>query len=505
MTVILSVRGLTKRFDATVALHPLDLDIRAGEVTALVGENGAGKSTLLNLISGALRPDGGTMELEGEARHWADPRDAIRAGITIVHQELSILPALSVAENIFLGDYKAKFGLIDRGAMTEGARRLLSDVGASHVEPLLPAGRLRIADQQSVEIAKALHIRPKLMLLDEPTSSLTRPEVETLFRVVRGLARQGIAIVFISHRLDEVTSIANRVVVLRDGRLVSDRPAADATRGIIITDMTGRAFDLARAPPPRPPATAPVALAVGALSDGAKVGPVSFELRRGEILGVFGLVGAGRTELLEMIAGARPLATGSVSIAGREVRLRSIGAAWRAGLAFLPEGRKINGIAPQLGVAENVVISARQAGASLLSPRADISMYGEASAPLRIKSAGPQQAIRYLSGGNQQKAILARCLATKPAVLLLDEPTHGVDVGTKSDVYGLIRRLATEGMAVIFVSSELPEVLALASTVMVMAGGQVTHYSENRSLEEEHILAAAFATSGLARGTEESI
>jgi ribose transport system ATP-binding protein len=505
MTVTLSVRGLTKRFDATVALHPLDLDILAGEVTALVGENGAGKSTLLNLLSGALRPDGGTMELEGEARYWTGPSEAIRAGIATVHQELSILPALSVAENIFLGDYESRFGLIDRGAMARGARRLLADIGAAHVDPLAPAGRLRIADQQSVEIAKALRVRPKLMLLDEPTSSLTRPEVETLLAVLRRLARQGIAILFISHRLDEVTAIADRVVVLRDGRLVSDRPAVEARSGTIITDMTGRAFDLARAPPPRPPAGAPPALAADSLWDGGRVGPVSFELRRGEILGVFGLVGAGRTELLEMIAGARALATGSVSIAGQKVRLRSIGAAWRAGLAFLPEGRKINGIAPQLGVAENVVISARQPRSPLLSPRADLTMYEEASAVLRIRAAGPRQAIRTLSGGNQQKAILARCLATKPSVLLLDEPTHGVDVGTKSDVYGLVRRLASEGMAVVFVSSELPEVLALASTVMVMAGGQVTFHAENRSLGEEHILAAAFANPGLAIAVRDSI
>jgi ribose transport system ATP-binding protein len=460
-----------------------------------VGENGAGKSTFLNLVSGALQPDGGEIHLDGELRHWSDPRDAIRAGIAIVHQELSVISALSVAENLYLGEYRAKRGLIDRRAMVEGARAILAEVGAGHIDPLAPAGRLSIADQQSVEIGKALRVRPRLVLLDEPTSSLTTPEVETLFGVVRGLARQGLAVVFISHRLDEVAAIADRIVVLRDGRLVSDRPVSDAPRSTIIVDMTGRAFDLERDPPASPPPDTPSALSVETISDGRSVGPVSFQLRKGEILGLFGLVGAGRTELLELIVGARPLASGSITIDGRQSVLRSVADAWRAGLAYLPEGRKTNGIAPHLAVAENVAMSARQGGGVLLSRRVEASSFERVTAPLRIRSAGPWQPIRFLSGGNQQKAILARCLATNPSILLLDEPTHGVDVRTKSDLYGIIRQLAAQGMAVVFVSSELPEVLALSSRIMVMAKGRVTLLCDNKEVDEQRILSAAFDAS----------
>lgn len=490
---ILAVRGIRKAFDATAVLHGIDLAVAPGEILALVGENGAGKSTLLNIVSGALAPDGGTIALDGMERRWSGPRAALEAGIALVHQELSVIRSLSVADNIFLGDYCAgRFGFVDRAAMHARARRLLAEVGAAHIRPGARMDRLGIADQQLVEIAKALSREVRLLILDEPTSALTPHEVAALFTVMRALRARGVAVVFISHRLEEVFAIADRVLVLRDGRLVSERAAGAATRENVIADMTGRArLDAAVSPPP--PSQPKVVLSVQDLADGATVGPVSFELRAGEVLGVFGLVGAGRSELLELLAGLRRPRAGSAVLPDGGGLPANAREAWARRVAILPEDRKLAGIAPHLSILENLLLSVRQLGPGWLSPARERRAAAPLLQRLGVRGVRPERPVRALSGGNQQKVILARCLAVEPRLLLLDEPTRGIDVRTKAQIYEIIAGLAAAGLAVVFVSSELPEILALASSVLVLARGRQTLHVPNRGLSEARVLQAAFA------------
>ncbi|WP_027135661.1 sugar ABC transporter ATP-binding protein [Geminicoccus roseus] len=491
---ILSLRGVSKAFDRNRVLNEVDLDVGAGEVLALLGENGAGKSTLVNIVSGSLRRDNGTIAWEGRPVVFHDAAEGIRAGIIHIHQELSIISSLSVMENLFIGDYAAgSFGLIDRKALRTRAQALLAEVGAGHLDPRTEAGLLSTAEQQMVEIAKALARDARLLVLDEPTAALTPHEAEALFRVVRMLRTRGVGVIFISHRLEEVFAIADRIVVLRDGGVVSDLPVAETSREQVIADMTGRIFQgFVR---PADPARGAPRLTVEDIVDGRHVGPVSFELGEGEILGIFGLVGSGRTELLELIAGIRHPAAGTIRRDGRPAIPADPGAAWASGIAILPEGRKRNGILPDLSVEENLVVAHRQAGPALLGRPEERQLAADYRGRLGIVAADLRQPISSLSGGNQQKVLLARCLATRPSILLLDEPTHGVDVRTKSDIYRTIQALAEDGTSVVFVSSELPEVLALASTVLVLSKGRQALYAPNRDLAEETVLAAAFAHS----------
>ena len=490
---VLSVRGVRKAFDGAPVLHGIDLDVPAGQILALLGENGAGKSTLLNIVSGALAADAGSVALDGVPRHWAGPRDALEAGIALVHQELSIIRSLTVAENILLGDYCAgPRGFIDRSAMRARARALLSEVGAQHVRPETRADRLGPADQQLVEIAKALTRDLRVLIMDEPTSSLTPHEAEGLFTVMRRLAARGVVVLFISHRFDEVFRVADRIVVLRDGRLVSDHPAAGTTRGNAIADMTGRVFSFDRRIA-RPVRRAETVLSVRDLCDRHWLGPVTFDLRAGEILGIFGLVGAGRTELLELLAGLRRPGSGAAEVFGEPGLPATPRQAWARGIATLPEDRKAAGIAPNLSVHENMLLSWRRTAPAWIGSARERAVVGPLMRRLAVRARGPWQRVRTLSGGNQQKAILGRCLAVGPRLLLLDEPTRGVDVGTKAELYDRVAALANEGMAVIFASSELPEVLALATTVMVLARGQQRLFSPNEGVDEATMLAAAFA------------
>jgi ribose transport system ATP-binding protein len=489
---VLSVRGVRKAFGGTLVLHGIDLDVAPGEIVALMGENGAGKSTLLNIISGALHADGGTIWLQGEERRWSGPRDALQAGIALVHQEISIIRSLSVAENIVLGDYCAGASpFVDRAAMRLRARALLDEVGAHHIQPETRAGRLGTADQQLVEIAKALTRDLRVLIMDEPTSSLTPRETHALFGVIQRLTSRGVAIVFISHRLEEIFAVADRIVVLRDGRLVSDRPAATTRREAVIADMTGHSGFFAAIARPLP--REEVVLTAQGLRDRAWLGPIDFTLRAGDVLGVFGLVGAGRTELLELFAGLRPAASGTVQLYDGGGLPASPSHAWARGIGILPEDRKAAGIAPSLSVLENLLLSWRRQASPWLVPAGERRQAAPLLRRLAVRASGPQQRVRTLSGGNQQKVILGRCLAIAPRLLLLDEPTRGVDVGTKAEIYALIGELAAEGMAVIFASSELSEVLALATRVMVLARGTQRLLADNVNLDEAALLSAAFS------------
>ncbi|MDX3926425.1 MAG: sugar ABC transporter ATP-binding protein [Shinella sp.] len=489
---LLSARQVAKSFDRNPVLGGVDLDVHPGEVVALLGENGAGKSTFVNIVSGSLQPSGGTLFWQGQEVRFRTAAEGIGAGIIHIHQELSIIPSLSVMENLYIGNYLAgRGGWIDRRKLAESARAVLARMDITHIDPRMEAGRLSVAEQQMLEIAKALVNNARLLILDEPTAALTPHEAGVLFRVVRSLKQRGVGVIFISHRLDEVFEIADRIVVLRDGRVVSTSDASGMTRQAVIADMTGRAFQGFRRTDREP--SGRTVLEVDGLTDGRRVGPATFSLGAGEVLGIFGLVGSGRTELLDLLVGARKATSGTMKRSRGDGLFSSPGEAWRNGFAMLPEGRKSNGILPDLSVAENIAVAVRQNGGAVISPSQERAMAARSRSDLGIVAADMSQAIRRLSGGNQQKALLARCLVTKPEILLLDEPTHGVDVRTKADIYRMIEGLAAEGVGVIFVSSELPEVLSLASTVMVLSNGQPTLYTANKDLSESDVLAAAFA------------
>jgi len=468
----LSVEHVAKGFGGVSVLQDISFDLYGGEIVALMGENGAGKSTLLHIVAGSLQADAGRLVFDGQERHWTAPKDALDAGIAVVHQELSVIGALSVAENMFLGDYCSHAGLIDGKEMKRRAKVLLEEVGAGHIRGDAPMEQLRIADQQAVEIAKALRLDLKLLLLDEPTSSLTPHEVEGLFRLLKELRSRGTAIVFISHRIEEALSLCDRIVVLRDGRLVSTRSAADTDRNRIVADMAGHEIPPGASRPDL--SDGEVILRAEGLGDGRRVEGISFVLRRGEILGLFGLVGAGRTEVLEMLYGLRPIAGGALTLNGKAFRPASPKDAIDRGFALLPEGRTLNGILPFRPIAENVSISAlpRISKAGLLDLAAERQMVSDAIREFGIICHTPQQPIRTLSGGNQQKCILSRCLAVVPNILLLDEPTHGVDVRTKEQFYHIIRTLADKGMAIIVASSEMQELFQVASRILVLSNGQ---------------------------------
>ncbi|MBV9219457.1 MAG: sugar ABC transporter ATP-binding protein [Methylobacteriaceae bacterium] len=493
---LLGIRGIGKSFDGAGVLHGIDLDLYRGEVVALLGENGAGKSTLLNIVSGALSPDVGRLEFDGGERQWTGPRAAIDAGIAFVHQELSGVRALSVAENIFLGDYCAKSGLIDRRQMRTRSRELLAEVGAAHIDPGSPLGGLRIADQQAVEIAKALRLELKLLLLDEPTSSLTPHEAEGLFAVVRTLKSRGVTIVFISHRIEEALALCDRIVVLRDGRLVSDRPTPATDRARVIADMAGRAFSVTASAGRSKRETA--VLSARGIGDGEVVEDVTFDLYEGEVLGLFGLVGSGRTETLQMLYGARPRTAGSLLLRGEPFAPSSCRAAIARGLAMLPEARKINGILPNRSVAENIAIAkvAASGAPGLLDARAEANIVEGAIGRLGIALRTSSQAIRTLSGGNQQKSILARCLTLSPQVLLLDEPTHGVDVRTKAQIYEIIRGMAAAGRSVLITSSEMLELMTVADRILVLSNGRAVATHEARQADPIAIMRDAFSLLG---------
>ncbi|MDQ0390547.1 sugar ABC transporter ATP-binding protein [Labrys monachus] len=491
---LLSVRNVSKAFARNPVLRDVSLDIAPGEVLALIGENGAGKSTLVNIVSGTLQPDGGTLSWQGQPVVLRNTQAALERGIVHIRQELSIIRALSVMENLFLGDYLAgRLGWIDKRAMATRARALLDRVGARDVDPRRRAGTLRVAEQQMVEIAKALARNVRLLILDEPTASLTPHEAEALFAVIRDLKAQGVAVVFISHRLEEVFGICDRIAVLRDGSPVADYAVAATDRERVIRDMTGRAFGIAALDRHEADRSAPPLLAVRGLADGARIGPLSFELRAGQILGVFGLVGAGRTELIELVAGARRAVAGEARCLGRDGLPASPAQAWARGIAHLPEGRKTQGIFPSRSALENISLAARQRAPLVVAARGERARGAGLKDDLGIVAATLDLPIRLLSGGNQQKALFARCLAAGPKILLLDEPTHGVDLRTKADIYRIIQKLAREGMAVIFTSSELPEIRALATDIMVLARGRATYLQPNCGEAEDVILAHAFA------------
>jgi erythritol transport system ATP-binding protein len=489
--VVLAARAVSKQYPGTTALDGVDFAVRRGQVGALIGENGAGKSTLMRILAGVEQPTAGTLELDGRPVRLASPRDAAARGIAMIHQELNLLPNLSVADNIFLGRELARYGILERTAQERQTRDLMARL-EQPIDPRILVGALPLGYQQIVEIAKAMAQDVRILIMDEPTSALSAAEIAVLFRLIRDLKSRGVAIVYISHRLEEVLAIGDHVTVLRDGRAVAEAAADAVDVAWIVEKMTGRTA--AATGHAEPAGAGPPTLSVEGLEVGQAVPPalhgVSFTARAGEILGFYGLMGAGRTELFEALIGLRRVRQGSIACQGRALAHLGIPERIRAGLALVPEERRVAGIVPALSVRENIALA--QTHGLYLSPAAERRSAAEFVRELNIRAASLEQSITSLSGGNQQKVVLSRFLLTYPKVLLLDEPTRGVDVGARAEIYTIIRRLAAGGMTVLFASSELQEILTLATRILVMAEGRIT--AEFAAAEAtEHALVAASA------------
>ena len=486
---MLSLTGLTKRFPGVLALDGEGFELRRGEVHAICGENGAGKSTLMKVLSGLYQPDDGVILYKGERRHFTTPQQAQAAGIAMIHQELNLVPHLSVAENIYLAREPRKGWFVDRERLRADARRCLDRLGVA-ISPAAKVSLLSVAQQQMVEIAKALSLQAEVLIMDEPTSSLTESETSQLFKVIRELRVAGVAIVYISHRLDEMQGLVDRVTVLRDGRLIHTGNFADTTVDEIVTRMVGRSLK-DKFPPRLSKPTDEVLLSVDGLKREGAFGPVSFTLKRGEILGFAGLLGAGRTEVARAVFGADPHDGGTVSLGGQRLNIRSPIDAIRQGIAYVSEDRKAHGLAVKMPVAHNITMTHMAA----VSNRLGFIRFDDETAvaqryikALDIRTPSAYQIARLLSGGNQQKVVISKWLFRESKIIFFDEPTRGIDVGAKYAIYQLMDELAAKGIGVVMISSELPEILGLTDRVAVFHEGELTATLATRHTSQEEIM-----------------
>jgi rhamnose transport system ATP-binding protein len=487
---VLELDGISKRFGATEALVDVSLALRPGEVHAVVGENGAGKSTLIKVVTGIHRPDRGSVVVDGRPTGIRGAADAQRLGIAAIYQEPLIFPDLNVAENIFIG-HRDQGRVVRWRKLHREATEILERLDVP-IDPRLPASGLPVAAQQAVEIAKAISLDVRVLIMDEPTASLSAHEVERLFRQVEGLREAGVSVLFVSHRLDEVLEIADVVTVMRDGRRISTRPQADVTRASLIAEMVGRDVTdfFARSEHP----IGEVLLRVEGLGRTGRFSDVSFDVRRGEVLGLAGLVGAGRTDVALALFGVAPADAGTIELDGAAVTIRTVRDALDHGIAYLSEDRRQLGLSLPQSITTNVTLPSLRTYARRLG-LVDRSAEREAASRLRdrlgIRATSLDQPVGQLSGGNQQKTMLAKWLGTEPAVLILDEPTRGIDVGSKAEVHGFVDELARSGMAVIMISSDLPEVLAMSDRVLVMRDGRQRGTFARTEVDRERIMAAA--------------
>lgn len=496
---IIATRNITKRFAGVVALDDVSLDIKEGELHAIVGENGAGKSTLMKILSGVLTEFDGDFLLRGQSVRLSGTRAAERAGVSIIHQELNLVEQLSAAANIFLGrELRTRFGLLDNAAMKRAVTELLGQLEC-HISPDTQAGTLRVGDQQLVEIAKALSLRATILIMDEPTSALTKGEVERLFRVIERLRQRGVTILYISHKMDEIFRLADRITVLRDGRHVETVHRSDTTPRRVTHAMVGREIEEAQHHDSRIPGD--VLLEVRNLSLAWpgharkwRLENISLTLQRGEILGIAGLMGAGRTELLECLFGAatEPI-RGEILLRGRPMAFRHPAEARAAGVAMVTEDRKRLGLFSQLKVRENMTICTLEDAArfGIVRHAIEAKSASECATRLSLRSAGIEAPIMSLSGGNQQKVIIGRWLLTRPDVLLLDDPTRGIDVGAKAELYRLMHQLCRQGIGIIVTSSELPELLTVSDRILVLCEGRQTGEFARHEATEQLIMEAA--------------
>ncbi len=490
---ILQLRGISKSFPGVKALDDVDFDVRRGEVHALLGENGAGKSTLMKVLAGTYTPDSGQILLDGQVVDPKTPLDAKRLGVLLVHQELSLVPGMSVAENIFLGSLPSRGLNIDWRKLQSDAAAILERLESS-VSPRDPVGELSIANQQMVEIARALAFDPRIVVFDEPTSSLTEQEKRVLFKNIRRLQEQNVALVYISHRMDEIFELSDRITVLRDGR----------QRGTVFTDetneaevtrlMIGRELDEKQAYVP--PTLGEEVLVVDDVTVPGVVANATFTVRAGEVVGLYGLIGAGRSELAETIFGLRRPSSGTVRVFGQAKALRSPAEAVEAGIALVPEDRKVQGLVLGMGVLDNMTLPQidELTWKGFVDASKERMLYVTYKEQLAIKTPGPYQATENLSGGNQQKIVIAKWLAKQPRLLILDEPTRGIDVGSKAEIHRLIRGLADAGIAVIVISSEMPEILGVSDRILTMYEGRITAEFDAQRASEDGLIAGSIGS-----------
>ena len=473
------------------ALHDVSLELEAGQVTALVGENGAGKSTIVKILTGIYRPDSGTVVVNNAERHFTSPRESWAAGIVAIHQETVMFDELTVAENIFMGHMPVREGgLIDWAAMRRRATELLASIDANFAAGA-KVKQLSVAQKHMVEITRALSHKASVIIMDEPTAALSRNEIEDLFRIVAQLKAEGRAILFISHKFDEIFQLADRFVCLRDGEKVGEGAIAGTTAAKLVSLMVGRPID--QVFPKRDIAIGATVLKVEGLSNPTEFADIAFELRRGEILGFYGLVGAGRSEAMQCLFGMSPPSAGTVTLNGQRFDIHSPADAIAAGISYVPEDRQHQGAVLPLGIRENVTLAsvAQHVKGWFLSRRSELDAVRALGTRLDVRAAHWEQRLGELSGGNQQKVVIAKWLAARPRVIILDEPTKGIDVGSKAAVHDFIGELAEEGLAVILISSELPEIMGLADRVLVMREGRIAASFTRGSWSAETIVAAA--------------
>ncbi len=492
MSPVLEGRDLVKRFPGVLALDRVSITLHPSEVLAVIGENGAGKSTLMKILAGIERPDSGGILLDGRPVTLESVRAAARLGIALLHQELNLCDNLDVAANLFLGREPRRLGFIDRRRLYEEAGRALARVGLEG-SPRRLVGTLSPAQRQMVEIARALSVNARVLIMDEPTSSLTRGETERLFAVIRDLRARGVAVVYISHRLGEVREVADRVMALRDGRNSGELPRREADHDAMVRLMVGRDFSTLYPRQPRSPG--PPVLEVRNLRTAAHPGhALDFQVRASEIVGLAGLVGAGRTEALQALFGAPPPQSGEVRVDGVPRAIRRPLDAVRAGLALVPEDRKLQGLILEMTVRENLSLPGLRTAGLFVDRDAERRLAAETIDRLKIRTPGDRQSVQFLSGGNQQKVVLGKWLALRPRVLLLDEPTRGIDVGAKQEVYRLMEDLAAQGTAILFASSEMEEVLGISDRALVMHEGRIAGELPRSELSEEAVMRLATGT-----------
>jgi len=492
-TYILRCKNISKNFSGIHALTNVDFEIKKGEVLGLVGENGAGKSTLIKVIAGVHKPDNGKIELFGEEFHPQNTHHVINKGVITIHQELSVIPNLDVVNNIFLNMEYHKFGVldfVDKKGMAKDSKRILKELGIDIPLNILLED-LPISSQQMVEIGRAINRNAKVLLMDEPTSSLSQPEVKKLFSIVRKLRDDGVSVVFVSHRLEEVLEITDRIIVLRDGRRVGELQTKDTNQDEICQMMVGRDFIRF---PKEDTIISDVILEVKDLSGTNFVKDISFQLRKGEILGLAGLVGAGRTELANLLFGVDKRESGQILIDNKSVMIANPSDAVNLGISYIPEDRKTHGLLMNMDIKDNATIASLSELVGILDKidrKKQVEITKEYIKKMSIVASSPYVNISTLSGGNQQKVVIAKWLMTEPRILIMDEPTRGIDVGAKSEVHALISHLATQGMAILLISSELPEILGMSDRVLIMCQGRITGKFNIDSVTEEIIMTCA--------------
>ncbi len=495
---VLQVERISKRFPGVVALNQVSLQLYPGEILAVIGENGAGKSTLMKILAGIQTPDDGQILLDGEVRQIQSVQQAQQLGISLIHQELNLCANLDVGANIFLGREPGRFGWIDRNAIRRESRVVLEAIGLD-VSPDVLAGELTIGRQQMVEIAKAVSTRARILIMDEPTSSLSQRETGKLFGIIRDLKSRGVSIIYISHRLGEVEELADRVVVLRDGQNAGELRRGEINHEQMVRHMVGR--ELASFHVRKPGRRGPSVLQLDGIQTQAFPGrPVSLEVFGGEIVGMAGLVGAGRTELLTTIFGITPPLSGQIRVAGRNVPVRDCRIAIQNGIGLVPEDRKAQGVILEMAIRENITLPTlrRLARMGMIDARRDRQRASELRQQLGIKSSSVEVPAKQLSGGNQQKIVIAKWLALQPRLLLMDEPTRGVDIGAKQEIYGLMDELAQSGVAILFVSSDMEEVLGMSDRMLVMHEGNLAGELARHEFSEEAVMNLA---TGVAAGS----